>query len=501
VTSHNRTLSVRLAAGALLIFGAVALPSAAADVMPRDHRDLKRTISYAEMETFLKSVDGKGPLRVSVEGKSLQGRSLYVANLKRGQKPSRTILFYAQQHGDEISGKDALLYLIRDLVEKPSLLPPDVDLWIMPMVNPDGAEAGTRANAAKADLNRDHMTLLQPETLALHQLVRRIRPDISVDCHEFGRGGEAYRKKGWEKWPDITLDSLNNPLFDRARIDAGERWIRTAAKAQRESGHPFLRYWVGGVPPDDEQRHSAPDLDSGLNALAAYGGLSFIIEAAARRGEDAIAKELGNRVDAYLVLFRHFIRGNGHAASDAAAIRQARQRPLPEFIPVNYFWANPGGTVTPFPVVETATGRVVEIPTANMMTTLVVKKSVPAPAAYAIDAGAAAEFAALLDRHGIPYERLASPRTLRAEKCTLLRVEDDFDEIYSRYEGRQIVERAPAEAIELPAGSILVGLNGEAAHRAALLLEPSSLYGLYQYPLFRALVGSDGTVPVLRVPN
>jgi hypothetical protein len=35
--------------------------------------------------------------------------------------------------------------------------------------------------------------------------------------------------------------------------------------------------------------------------------------------------------------------------------------------------------------------------------------------------------------------------------------------------------------------------------RAALLLEPSALYGLYQYPRYRALVGADGAIPVLRV--
>ncbi len=35
--------------------------------------------------------------------------------------------------------------------------------------------------------------------------------------------------------------------------------------------------------------------------------------------------------------------------------------------------------------------------------------------------------------------------------------------------------------------------------RAALVLEPASLYGLYQYPSHRALVGADGALPVLRV--
>jgi len=112
---------------------------------------------------------------------------------------------------------------------------------------------------------------------------------------------------------------------------------------------------------------------------------------------------------------------------------------------------------------------------------------------------AAAEIGALLERHGIPFERLAAARAARVEACTLLRVEDDFDELYGRYEGRQIVTRAEATAGELPPGSLWVPLTGEAAVRAALVLEPLQLYGLYQYPRFRALVAWDGTLPVLRV--
>jgi hypothetical protein len=367
------------------------------------------------------------------------------------------------------------------------------------MMNPDGAEAGTRVNGAGADINRDHVALEQPETRALYQVVGRVRPDVAVDCHEFGREPESWRKAGWMKWPAITMDGLNNPLFDRALLAAADRWVEGARAAEAKAGHPFLRYWVGGLPPDEEQRHSAPDIDSGMNGIGTYGGLSFIIEAAARHGDEAIARELGNRVDAYLVLLRRFVQGDGHRAEDRAAIEQARARTLPPFLPVNYLWVNPRAEVTRFPVLETATGRTIEIPTANMMTELAVKKTVPTPAAYAVEPRAAAEIGALLDRHGIPYETLSGPRGVLAEACRLLRVEDEFDEVYSRYEGRQIVRREPAATRQLPAGSLWVPLTGDAAIRAALILEPAAMYGLYQYPRLRPLAAPDGALPVLRV--
>lgn len=467
--------------------------------LPRDHKSLTKSTTYAEMESFLKSVDGKGPVHVSEVGTTTQGRSIYLVQLRHGDAPQWKILFYAQQHGDELSGKDALLYLIRDIVENPKLLPLDVELSILPMMNPDGAEAGTRVNGAGADLNRDHMTLDQPETRALHEVVRSVKPDIAVDCHEFARESEGYRKRGWVKWPDITMDGLNNPLFDRDLREAADRWVESGAKAQAEAGHPFLRYWVGGTPPDEEQRHSAPDIDSGMNAIGAYGVMSFIIEAAARKGEENIAKELGNRVDAYLVLLRRFVAGDRDRIDDKATLKAARARTLPQFLPVNYIWVNPQNTVTWFPVTEAATGRMIEVATPNLMTDIAVKRSVPTPLGYAIEPRAADAFATLLGRHAIPYEKITEPRNVTAEACTLVRVEDEFDDVYARYEGRQIVTRGEAAAVELPAGALFVPLTGPSAIRAALLLEPASLYGLYQYPQYRALAGEKGLLPILRV--
>jgi hypothetical protein len=160
---------------------------------------------------------------------------------------------------------------------------------------------------------------------------------------------------------------------------------------------------------------------------------------------------------------------------------------------------NPGGTVTEFPVVEVATGAVRKVPTANLMTDVAVKRTVPTPLGYAVEPNAAPEIGALLARHGLAFETLGAPRTVTAETCTLLRVEDGFDEIYSRYGGRTIVKRGEARATELPAGSLWVPLAGEGALRAAILLEPTAMYGLWQYPRLGALVGADGTIPVRRV--
>jgi hypothetical protein len=485
---------------ASILAASLALSAPApASGLPDDPRALTATISYGEMAGFLASVDGKGPVRVSVEGTTTKGRSIYLVHATRGGAPTFRILFYAQQHGDEVSGKDALLFLVRDVAARPELLPMDVDLWVMPMMNPDGAEAGTRRNGAGADLNRDHIVLEQPETQALHRVARRVRPHLAVDCHEFTRDSGERRARGWIAWPDITMDGVNNPLLDTAVIAAAQRWVDASAAPEAAAGHAFLRYSVGGMPPDEEQRHSAPDIDGGLNAIGMYGGLSFIIEAAVMRSADATSSDLGKRVDAYLVLLRRFVDGDGHRQDDLAAVEAARRRPLPMFIPTNYLWVNPGMTITGFPVIEAATGHTLKVPTANMMTVMAVKAAVTAPLAYAVEPGAAETFAPLLDRHGIPYEVVNDGRLVKTESCTLLRIEDDFDELYGRYGGRQIVRREAAVERRLAPRSLLVRLAGEAGVRAALVLEPAAMYGVYQYPRYRALTTPGEPLPVVRV--
>jgi hypothetical protein len=498
----NASRRLVLAAAAVALAGATFAEQAPKPgQIPADHRTLQRATSYAEMAAFLKTVEKPGLIAVSEATKTVQGRSVFLVHLNRGGERARfRILFYAQQHGDEHAGKEALLYLIRDIAASPERLPLDVDLWVMPMLNPDGAEANKRRNGDDADLNRDHMLLLQPEVLALYKVCQRVMPHVAVDCHEFSRDSKGYTAKGWLQWPIITMDTTNNPLCDPATFTAGLRWVETAGQALAARGHAYRRYVVGGVPPADEQRHSTSTTDDGRNGIGAYGGLSFIVESGMKDDAPNPQADLGERADAYLTIFWSFITDASHRDEDIRIVEASRHRPIPPFIPVNLFWANVGGKITQYKVIELATGKVVEVPTASFMPDLVVKKSVPTPAAYAISgANAIPAFKALLDRHAITYEVLAAPRQATAEPCTLVRVEEQEDTLYTRLGGRQIVTRGAPTPVELPAGALLVRLDQPAAVRAALLREPTMLYGLFQYKEMRALVGPDNAIPVLRV--
>jgi hypothetical protein len=467
---------------------------------PADHRTMRRPVTYAEMVTFLEAVARPGFITVTEEGCSTQGRKVYLVRLNRGgAKATFKVLYYAQQHGNEVAGKDAQLTLIRDIAEHPERLPLDVDLYLMPMLNPDGAEAHRRLNGAGADLNRDHLLLAQPETQALHRVARRIRPHVAVDGHEFGRDRKDYRNRGWAPWPIITMDAANHPLIPDYLKAAALEAVMTAAPLEQEAGHAYARYSVGGTPPDEETRPSTVEVDDGRNGLGTLGALSFIIEAGVHHEAKDPDADLGERVDGYRILYRHLLGNQAWRDRIRRLAERARREPLPPFIATNVFWANFGGKASTVKVLEIATGRVLEVPTANAMNDLVVKGSVPTPRAYVIEAAAAARFIPVLEAQGLRWETLSAPRRVKVERVKFLRLEEPYDELYQRYKDRQLVARQPQMELDLPAGTLIVPLDQDLGRRAIQVLEPCLLYGLYGYPGFRELAKPGADLPVARL--
>jgi murein endopeptidase len=109
-------------------------------------------------------------------GRSREGRPIHAYRL--GNPAARKLLVVGTVHGDEPAG---LAVTRRLLVMSPPL---HAELWIVPDLNPDGRAAGTRANAAGIDLNRDFGRFSQRETRIARALIRRLRPWLSVWFHQ-----------------------------------------------------------------------------------------------------------------------------------------------------------------------------------------------------------------------------------------------------------------------------------------------------------------------------
>ncbi|NQV42481.1 MAG: hypothetical protein HQ506_09020 [Candidatus Marinimicrobia bacterium] len=460
----------------------------------------QRLHSYSEVTQLLTGLCDDPYFSVEQSGESTEGRALWLLKIAHPDQVIKTrMFFYAQQHGNEPAGKEALLHIAKAIRDDHKILPKGTALWFMPMVNPDGAEKDQRRNGAGADLNRDHMTLEQPETQALHRAFRSIRPQVSIDCHEFGRDSQDYVSEGWIEWPEIMMDYANYPLLGDKIVAQGASLVERMEPAMLKKGIKFHRYFVGGVPPDGEQRFSAPDMDGGLNGAGIYGGLSFIIEVGVYRNSNEDNHDLPRRVYNYTELLLEVLNDKILRKQAMTSLETTTTPKTPLWVPTNYFWARLDESVVDLPVIDAATKEAKMIAAPNFMTDLVIKKRVAVPEAYLVPPEYATIFEQLLSAHAIPFQVLGNTTDLTVEHCLLDTVEAEFDELYHRYGGRVITTRTSPQRVQAPKGSLLIPIEPIHANRVLALLEPLQMYGLYQYPTYRKLVDESRRIPVSRL--
>lgn len=123
--------------------------------------------------------------KVAIEtiGTSVLNKPIY--GLKVGQG-SKRILMWSQMHGNESTTTKALFDLLNTLLDDESDCGHILDactLYIIPILNPDGAEAYTRVNANLVDLNRDAQNLTQPESVVLKSAFDSFEPHFCYNLH------------------------------------------------------------------------------------------------------------------------------------------------------------------------------------------------------------------------------------------------------------------------------------------------------------------------------
>ncbi|NUQ01376.1 MAG: succinylglutamate desuccinylase/aspartoacylase family protein [Armatimonadetes bacterium] len=173
--------NVRLLLGCLLVAsrGGAEMPS------------LSYNPTYSETVRFLVAAGEASELvSVATIGQSAKGRQIPVAMVhdpRVSPLEVTRILVLARQHGNEPAGTVAVLGLLKDIMAGRGELPAQLSricLVIVPMINPDGAEANRRSNARGADLNRDWIYRKQPETQAVEYLFNLWDPHVVLDLHE-----------------------------------------------------------------------------------------------------------------------------------------------------------------------------------------------------------------------------------------------------------------------------------------------------------------------------
>ncbi|MCF7568617.1 DUF2817 domain-containing protein [Sabulilitoribacter arenilitoris] len=140
-----------------------------------------RYITNHSIEPLLKQLQNK--LEVDIIGKSVLGNSIHSVKIGTG---SKKILMWSQMHGNESTTTKALFDLLNTLLDQGSNLSyvlKACTLYVIPILNPDGAAAYTRVNANKIDLNRDAQDLSQPESKVLNAIFNTFKPHFCYNLH------------------------------------------------------------------------------------------------------------------------------------------------------------------------------------------------------------------------------------------------------------------------------------------------------------------------------
>lgn len=140
-----------------------------------------RYITNTHIEPLLKKIDAKADIKII--GASVLKHAIYSIKIGSGTKK---VLMWSQMHGNESTTTKAIFDLLNTLIdnddESKSILQ-TCTLYIIPILNPDGANAYTRINANKIDLNRDAQALTQPESKVLRQVFDEFKPDFCLNLH------------------------------------------------------------------------------------------------------------------------------------------------------------------------------------------------------------------------------------------------------------------------------------------------------------------------------
>ena len=159
------------------------------------------------------------------------GREILIVQISDnvGQKENEpSFLYTSSMHGDELAGYILSLRLIDHILngygnnQKLTDLVDEIDIWINPLANPDGAYAGgnqdvwsaTRYNANWVDLNRNYPdpedgphpdgNPYQTETDIFLGLADTINFTISANIH----GGAELVNYPWDTWSTLAADDI-----------------------------------------------------------------------------------------------------------------------------------------------------------------------------------------------------------------------------------------------------------------------------------------------------
>jgi hypothetical protein len=143
-----------------------------------NYQDVVRSLAQIERTS-------KGMVTVESAGQSGEGRELLYATIGEGED---VFWLQARIHGNELHSTEAALQVLKYLTggsPDAKLIRENLTVVVIPMYNPDGAEANIRQSTTptRIDLNRDWENFAQPESRAFYEVWETLQPRLALDLH------------------------------------------------------------------------------------------------------------------------------------------------------------------------------------------------------------------------------------------------------------------------------------------------------------------------------
>ncbi len=210
-----------------------------------DHREVTRRLDALRHDA--PDLYKVGPVGASVEGRAI--------NLVTAGEGAFRVMLWSQMHGDEPTATAALFdvfeYLRRHREEPVAeRILANLTLYVIPMLNPDGAERFQRRNAQGIDINRDALLLQTPEGRALKAVRDEYEPSIGFNLHNQNWRTSVGRNPA--KAASISLLSVS---FDEARTEnEGRRLTKQTCAIIRDALEPLAPGQIGRYDEEFEVR-------------------------------------------------------------------------------------------------------------------------------------------------------------------------------------------------------------------------------------------------------
>jgi hypothetical protein len=459
-------------------------------ITPAETADFKTTPRYAEVKSWLEKLVAASPLlTLHSFGRTGEGRDLLYVRASKGGPAKPVVLVQAGIHSGEIDGKDAGLMLLRDIAlrGKDNLLD-RVDLVFVPIYNIDGheqlsawnyphlrgpAEKGRDSNARNINLNRDYGKADAPETRAMIGLLRELDPILYIDCHV---------SEGFDMQYDVTFTYAGWGKYARHRATAD--WLQgrfgpAVTQALTKAGHIPTIY-----PSPIDTREPTKGIRYSPEGPRYSTGYGDFISVPTVLVENHMLKPYRQRVLGTYVLLEAALKIAAADANRIAAAKATDRASRPAELLTRWTPApQPIGWVEQFKGIafdtylSPASGRLEQrwlgrpitfrMPIIGQQPT----ESVRLPKAWWVPA-AQAEVLDRLRLHGIAFETIETPRTLRLDQVRLVE-----PKLLPPSEGRVPLTATFVHAAseqQLPAGSVRVPADQPNGLLAAALLEPES---------------------------